>query len=111
MAACKKSGDPMAGKYQPGFLASLTDCYPTLTCAESEDRCGTQALVKINPNWTTDPELLACIQKASTCNNAGTGFSDDYCNGLIYLDTAPANSLRKCLNLACESIQACLLAI
>jgi hypothetical protein len=111
IAACKKDGDPMAAKFKPGFLANLAVCYPTLTCAESDDRCGNQAMVKINPNWTTDPELLACIEKASTCNDAGPGFSDDYCNGFIYFDTAPANSLRKCLNLACESVKACLLAI
>jgi hypothetical protein len=67
-----------------------------------------QAMAEINPNWTTDPELLACVQKAKTCNDSGSGYSDDYCQGFIYLNTATANKFRECLTLACGSIAACL---
>jgi hypothetical protein len=107
-AACKANGEKMAPHYKPGFLSSLTSCIPGVACDASDDQCLTQANAKINPNWTTDPDLLACIERARTCNASGTGFSDDYCNGLIYLTTTTATSIKDCLKLECGSIKACL---
>jgi hypothetical protein len=109
--ACKTEGDKVAKNYRPGFLSDLTSCEPGLACDQSDDLCLNQAMAGLNPNWTTDPELQACVQQAKTCNAGGAGFSDDYCAGLIFLTADTANVVRQCLTLACGSVRACLLTI
>jgi len=111
VSGCVTAGTPMASTFKPGALGAMAECLEGLGCEDSDAQCTAQAVAKVNPNWTSDPESLACRSSLSACEAAyPEDFSSDYCQFLIFRTGTVAANLKACLAQDCWSIVECIYA-
>jgi hypothetical protein len=93
---------------QSAYIDRAAECFETLACTESDDVCtevGFMALGFDDESDVADDALLQrCLELSDSCDE----LNGDACTTLIAFTSAGRNAVAHCLDLACDSIEACL---
>lgn len=93
---------------QEAYVRATENCLRTLSCDSIDDTCTEAGLKAIGLDTSggppNDPLYEHCIEVAHGC----MGVLDDNCLALLVRTEAGRNVTARCLDLACDSIDACL---
>ena len=101
---------PAASIFRPGVLSTWAACLSKLECGVSDDQCLLEVVVAQDPNWETNPQHQACLDREQACDGTASAdsFSDDMCVAYFLCTPAITAQVDACLSGACDTIGACL---
>jgi hypothetical protein len=89
------------------FLDAMNDCFETLACDASDDRCEEAGLKAIGitdeQDVADDAAFHACLDRTHACS-----VLDDYCVAVVAYTDEGREKLADCLDLDCSRLEACL---
>jgi|GEM_PF-5951845 len=93
---------------RPGVSEPLQKCITSRACDASDDPCFDDAAKP----YVDDPVFASyqttCTSRQLACEEAGEGFSDDYCApSMALFPTSTLTTMRACLDQPCASVAAC----
>jgi hypothetical protein len=92
-------------KVEPAFTRAMAECFPTLSCGQSDDACSAKGFEAIGVTaQSVDQDAL--VQE---CRGAiqGCGFGDDLCVQLTALTDPARSDIKNCPKNACDAYDAC----
>lgn len=92
-------------KVEPAFTRAMAECFPTLSCDQSDDHCSEMGFEAIGVT-TQSVDQDALVQE---CRDAiqGCGFGDDLCFQQTALTDAARAEIESCPKDACDAYDAC----
>jgi len=93
--------------YRSDVMAALTACYEEVECSESSDSCLREGALVVSSDPDSDPRMVECGAKSTTCEATASPFHDDLCLIGYFLESAAAASFDACLDEPCESAADC----
>lgn len=88
-------------------VGAMVDCFETLDCDASDDRCEAEGLEAIGITDEQDVQddalFQSCLERTHACS-----VLDDYCVAVVAFTDAGREKLADCLDLECSQLAACL---
>jgi hypothetical protein len=90
------------------YVDAVVECFETLPCASSDDRCVEQGLralgIESASDLADDAQLQRCLDVADACVEV----IDDVCLAFVVFTPAGRSAASKCLDLPCADVEACI---